>query len=1225
MSNFLDILKERIVIFDGAMGSNLQSLDLTIDDWGGPAFENCSENLLYTRPDAIEKVHTDFLEVGCDVIETNSFGGSEVVLAEFGIAEKTYDVNKKAAELAKRLANDYSTPDKPRFVAGSIGPGTKLPTLGHITYRDLKAAYVEQVRGLFDGGSDMFIVETCQDLLQTKAALAAIFDLFAEKKTRIPVITQVTIETFGTMLNGTEIAAALTALEPFPIDIIGMNCGTGPKQMAESLKYLCENAPMPVSVLPNAGLPEVKDGKQHYDETPESFADQVEHFARDFGANIVGGCCGTSPEHLKQVIDRVGSISPKQRDTKLIPSASSIYFQQPYTQDASFLIVGERVNASGSKKMRDLLDAEDWDGLVNLAKSQEKEGAHILDVNVDFVGRDGVADMHELVARLVTNVKIPIMLDSTEWEKMEAGLEHAGGKCILNSTNYEDGEPRFLKVLDLAKEYGAAVVIGLIDEDGMARTAEDKIRIARRAYKQAVEYGIEAHDIFFDPLALPISTGIEEDRKNADATIRAIRQIKEEMPDANIILGVSNISFGLSPAARVVLNSIFLHECVEAGMNSAIVNASKILPLIRFNEHEIETARDLIYDRRKFAASDDAVTDAGVPGDVCTYDPLTEFTTLFEGKTAQSIKPDISNLPVEERLKQHIIDGEKIGLEDSLKEALNDYPPLDIINNILLDGMKVVGDLFGSGQMQLPFVLQSAEAMKAAVKFLEPFMEKADSTNKGTMVLATVKGDVHDIGKNLVDIILTNNGYRVVNLGIKQPIDDILRAWEETKCDAIGMSGLLVKSTLIMRDNLLEMNERGINVPVILGGAALNRRYVDNDLIPLYNGQLFYARDAFDGLHAMDELTNAERGTGNAESDTKAHTSVKAKQASAGTGVTEAETRPLGSVLSESEDDEDADRMPAIQSEDLVGEDAKLGQEAARVSSRSSGDTTHTTRSEVAADVEIPKAPFYGSKVVEITDLTKVFDFINETALFKGQWQYKQGRKTPEEYQKILEETVYPKFAEVKAQAIREKLLEAKLVYGYFPCNSDGNDLIIYEDDEKTERLRFTFPRQPLEQRGGKSLCLADYFRPKDKGQRTNNKVDVVAFDLVTMGRKASEHSAKLFKADNYTDYLLFHGLSVESAEALAEMWHKRIREELGIADNDAPQLAKLFHQGYQGSRYSFGYPACPNITDQTKLFELLQPERIGVELTDEFMLDPEQSTSAIIVHHPEAKYFNIE
>jgi 5-methyltetrahydrofolate--homocysteine methyltransferase len=1179
-NNFLDLLKEKVIVFDGAMGSNLQSQSLTIDDWGGANFENCSENLLYTRPDAIEQVHVGFLEVGCDVIETNSFGGGEVVLQEFGIADKAYDVNRLAANFAKNIANQYSTKAKPRFVAGSIGPGTKLPTLGHINYLDLKKSYVQQVRGLFDGGVDMFVVETCQDLLQTKAALSAIFDFFKEKRIQLPVIAQVTIETFGTMLNGTEIAAALTALEPFPIDVIGMNCGTGPKQMADSLKYLCENAPMYVSVLPNAGLPEVKDGKQHYDETPESFAAQVNHFATDFGANIVGGCCGTSYEHLKLVVDMMQTVTPKERNAKITPAASSIYFQQPYTQDNSFLIVGERVNASGSKKMRDLLEAENWDGLVNLAKEQEREGAHILDVNVDFVGRDGVADMNDLVKRLVTNVKIPLMLDSTEWEKMEAGLKLAGGKCLLNSTNYEDGEERYFKVLSLAKEYGAGIVVGLIDEDGMARTAVDKVKIARRAFKDATEFGIEAHDIFFDPLALPISTGIEEDRMNASETISAIKQIHEEMPEANNILGVSNISFGLNPAARVVLNSVFLHECTEAGMNSAIVNASKILPLSRFNEHEIEVALDLIYDRRKF------------DGDICSYDPLGEFTTMFQGKTAQSMKVDTTNLSIEEKLKHHIIDGERIGLEDNLKVALEKYEPLEIINTHLLGGMKVVGDLFGSGQMQLPFVLQSAEAMKSAVKFLEPFMEKVEGSQKGKMILATVKGDVHDIGKNLVDIILTNNGYDVVNLGIKQTIDQILDSHEELKGDAIGMSGLLVKSTLIMRDNLLIMNERGIDVPVILGGAALNRKYVDSELVPLYNGKLFYARDAFDGLHAMDDVTGKVDAETNGRSD-----------------AGNAGSLPAG---------EDDTIQTVTDVEDLVGEDAKLGMVAARVNqTKTVFDTSHTTKSDVKSAEIIPTAPFYGSKVVEITDLNKVFDFINETALFKGQWQYKQGKSSKEDYAKLLETQVYPKFKEVKAKAIREKLLEAKLVYGYFPCRSEGNDLIIFQDDEKTERLRFTFPRQPIEQRGSKNLCLADYF--------ASDKTDVVAFHLVTMGRKASEHAAELFKADNYTDYLLFHGLSVESAEALAEMWHKRIREELGYAQNDAADLAKLFHQGYQGSRYSFGYPACPNLEDQTKLFELLQPERIDVELSEEFQLHPEQSTSAIIIRHPEAKYFNIE
>jgi len=1168
MSNLLETAKERIVVFDGAMGTNLQVQNLSLDDFGGPRFEGCNENLLVTRPDAVEKVHAGFLDVGCDVIETNSFNGTPVDFAEYGIADKAYDMNVLAARLAKRVASDYSTNDKPRWVAGSMGPGRKLPTLGHISFAELRDAYSVQVRGLLDGGADLLIVETCQDLLQTKAALSAIFAHFKETKRRVPVFAQVTIEVFGTMLNGTEISAALTALSPFPVDVIGMNCGTGPKHMTESIRYICENSPLPVSVLPNAGLPSVVEGKMHYDETPESFTAQVVHFANDFGANFVGGCCGTTPAHLRLVVEAMQRITPKQRHAKTLPAASSIYIQQPYVQDASFLIVGERVNASGSKKMRDLLNAEDWDGLVALGKEQEREGAHILDVNVDFVGRNGETDMHELASRLVTNVKIPLMFDSTEWQKMEAGLQHAGGKCILNSTNYEDGVPRFAKVIELAKTYGASVVIGTIDEDGMARTSEGKVKIATRAYEQATkELGLPAFDIFFDTLALPISTGIEEDRRNALETIEAIKRIKAELPGAFTILGVSNISFGLNPASRVVLNSVFLHDAVEAGLDAAIVNASKIEPLNRIGEQELKVARELIYDQRRFE------------GDVCVYDPLTEFTKLFEGVKAKATKKASKGETVEERLKNHIIDGEKIGLEDELRLGLEKYSALDIINNILLEGMKVVGDLFGSGQMQLPFVLQSAEAMKAAVRFLEPFMEKKGSaTAKGTMVLATVKGDVHDIGKNLVDIILTNNGYKVLNLGIKQPIEAILQAYNEHGADAIGMSGLLVKSTLIMKENLELMNERGVKVPVVLGGAALTRRYVEEDLKPLYHGQLFYARDAFAGLHTMDQVVE------DSEQEQK--------------------QQEAGAVLT-------ADI--AEDPEDLIGEEAKLGIRKTARPRKGGGDTTLTVRSDVSREVPIPQPPFYGSRVVENVSLADVFSFINETALFKGQWQFKQGRMPLEEYQALVREKVRPIYQELKRRSAQEKLLAPKVVYGYYECQSEGNDLIVYDQGKE---VRFTFPRQPA----GKHLCLADFFAPRESG-----RTDTVAFHLVTVGRRASEYSHELFKSDNYADYLYFHGLSVESAEALAELWHKRIREELGIAGADSPDLSRLFRQDYQGSRYSFGYPACPRLEDQEKLFTLLDPSRIGVELSEEFQLEPEQSTSAIIVHHPEAKYFSIE
>lgn len=800
-----------VMVFDGAMGTNLQTQNLTAEDFGGVQYEGCNEYLVHTKPEAVEKVHRDFLAAGADVIETDTFGSASIVLAEYDLADKAYELSKTAAELAKRVAAEFSTEEKPRFVAGSMGPTTKLPTLGHIDFDTMKASFAEQAEGLFDGGVDLFIVETCQDVLQIKAALNAIAQVFEKKGERRPVMVSVTMETMGTMLVGTEINAVVTILERYPIDILGLNCATGPDLMKPHIKYLSEHSPFIVSCIPNAGLPENVGGQAYYRLTPMELRMSLMHFVEDLGVQVIGGCCGTRPEHIQQMAEIAQTLKPKVRQPSLEPAAASIYSTQPYDQDNSFLIVGERLNASGSKKCRDLLNAEDWDGLVSLAKSQIREGAHVLDVNVDYVGRDGVQDMHELVSRLVTNVTLPLMLDSTEWEKMEAGLKVAGGKCLLNSTNYEDGESRFLKVLDLAKKYGAGVVIGTIDEEGMARTADRKFAIAQRAYRQAVEYGIPAHEIFFDTLALPISTGIEEDRENGKATIEAIRRIRQELPGSHVVLGVSNISFGLNPAARVVLNSMFLHEAMSVGMDGAIVSASKILPLSKIAPEHQEVCRKLIFDERKFE------------GNVCVYDPLGELTTLFEGATTKRDRTVDENLPVEERLKRHIIDGERIGLEEQLAKALEKHPPLAIVNTFLLDGMKVVGELFGSGQMQLPFVLQSAETMKAAVAYLEPFMEKADAGNnaKGTVVIATVKGDVHDIGKNLVDIILSNNGYKVVNLGIKQPVENIIEAYEQHKADCIAMSGLLVKSTAFMKENLAVFNERGISVPVILGGAAL--------------------------------------------------------------------------------------------------------------------------------------------------------------------------------------------------------------------------------------------------------------------------------------------------------------------------------------------------------------------------------------------------------------------
>jgi 5-methyltetrahydrofolate--homocysteine methyltransferase len=1186
-----------VIVFDGAMGSSLQTQNLTAEDFGGAQYEGCNEYLVVTKPEAVEKVHRGFLEVGADVIETDTFGAASIVLAEYDLADQAYILNKKAAELAKRVAAEYSTPEKPRFVAGSIGPTTKLPTLGHIDFDTMQASFAEQARGLYDGGADLLIIETCQDVLQIKAALNAVEEVFQEKGARLPLMVSVTMEVQGTMLLGSEINAALTILERYPIDILGLNCATGPDRMQEHIKYLCEHSPFVVSCIPNAGLPENVGGHAHYKLTPMELRMALMHFVEDLGVQVIGGCCGTRPDHIQQLAEIAQTLKPKERHPLFEPSAASIYTAQPYEQDNSFLIVGERLNASGSKKCRDLLNAEDWDGLVSLAKSQVREGAHVLDVNVDYVGRDGERDMHELVSRLVTNVTLPLMLDSTEWEKMEAGLKVAGGKCLLNSTNYEDGEERFLKVLELAKTYGAGVVIGTIDEEGMARTAEKKFAIAQRAYRQAVEYGIPPHEIFFDTLALPISTGIEEDRANGKATIEAIRRIREELPGCHIILGVSNVSFGLNPAARVVLNSMFLHEAMAAGMDAAIVSASKILPLAKIEPEHQEVCQKLIYDERQFE------------GDVCVYDPLGELTTLFEGKTTKRDRSLDENLPVEERLKRHIIDGERIGLEEQLAKALEKYAPLDIINTYLLDGMKVVGELFGSGQMQLPFVLQSAETMKAAVAYLEPFMEKAESGNnaKGTFLIATVKGDVHDIGKNLVDIILSNNGYKVINLGIKQPVDNIIDAYEQHKADCIAMSGLLVKSTAFMKENLATFNERGITVPVILGGAALTPKFVNEDCQNTYKGKVIYGKDAFSDLHFMDKLMPAK---------------------SAG------KWDDLKGFLDEVQTNVATDEVTDVTDDLSVG--GKVSEETDNLSATSAtksvASTSHiedTRRSEaVTLDIERPTPPFWGTKLLQPEDISleELFGYLDLQALIAGQWQFRKPKEqSREEYNEFLNEKVYPILEEWKQRIVEENLLHPQLIYGYFPCQAEGNSLHLYNPEimnqpnakipENVEPVTtFHFPRQ----RSLRRLCLADFYAPKESGV-----IDVFPMQAVTVGEIATEYAKKLFESNQYTDYLYFHGLAVQTAEALAEWTHARIRRELGFASEEPDNIRDMLAQRYRGSRYSFGYPACPNIQDQYKQLELLGSDRINLHMDESEQLYPEQSTTAIVAYHPVAKYFS--
>ena len=1204
--SFLDWLHgpgRPVLVFDGATGTSLQEMDLTAEDFGGAALEGCNENLVFTRPDAVQAVHRLFLEAGCDVIETDTFGAASIVLAEYGLEDQAFAINRRAGELAREMAAAFSTPTKPRFVAGSMGPTTKLPTLGHIDFDTMKASFREQAEGLIAGDVDLFIVETCQDVLQIKAALQGIEEAFATAGERRPLMVSVTMETTGTMLVGSDIAAVVAILEPFPIDVLGLNCATGPEQMKEHIRYLSQHSPFVVSCIPNAGLPENIGGVAHYRLTPTEMRMQLLHFVEDLGVQVIGGCCGTTPAHIGALAELAAGLQPAHREVRLPqqrlqrpplhyePAVASLYGVTPYFQDNSFLIIGERLNASGSKKVRELLNAEDWDGLVAVARDQVKENAHVLDVNVDYVGRDGVKDMHDLVSRLVTNVNLPLMLDSTEWQKMEAGLKVAGGKCILNSTNYEDGDERFFKVLELARDYGAGVVVGTIDEEGMARTAERKFAIAQRAYRDALEFGLPAHEIFYDPLALPISTGIEEDRANAAATIKAIRRIRSELPGVHVVLGVSNVSFGLSPAARIVLNSVFLHDCCDAGMDAAIVSPAKILPLAKISEEHQQICRDLIQDRRRFENG------------ICVHDPLTLLTTEFEGvsaKEARASGPSLADLPLEERLKQHIIDGERIGLEAALQLALVEHPPLKIINTFLLDGMKVVGELFGSGQMQLPFVLQSAETMKSAVAFLEPHMERkeGESSSKGKFLIATVKGDVHDIGKNLVDIILTNNGYEVINLGIKQSVDAIVEAQRQHGADCIAMSGLLVKSTAFMKDNLETFNAVGISVPVILGGAALTPRFVNGDCRQAYRGQVIYGRDAFADLRFMDALMDAK--TGGRWDDHEGFLDG----APEGLGLGETAASPAA---------------------------AEAPQEAATEPDAAPAASEERSAAVPAEAVIAP--PFWGTQVLteSAIDLDEVFSYLDRNALFAGQWQLrKTQQQSRQEYEAMLAETAEPVLQEWLRRCRGEGLLTPRVAYGYFPCGRVGNGLVVFDPEGMVagappagagaELGRFALPRQ----RGGNRYCIADFYRDAESGSAgCLRPSDVLPMQAVTMGEGATSFAQELFRADRYSDYLYFHGLAVQMAEALAEWTHARIRREMGFAAEEPAALREVLAQRYRGSRFSFGYPACPNVPDSRQQLAWLGTDRIGLTMDDSDQLEPEQSTTALVALHSQARYFS--
>jgi 5-methyltetrahydrofolate--homocysteine methyltransferase len=1147
-----EALASRVVVADGGMGTMLQEQDPTLEDF--EQLEGCNEVLNATRPDIVRTVHRAYYEVGVDCVETNTFGANLAALGEYDIPERIFELSRSGAAIAREAADEFTAGDgRLRWVLGSMGPGTKLPSLGHTTYAPLRDAYQQNAEGLIAGGADALLVETSQDLLQTKAAVLGARRALSAAGADLPLIVQVTVETTGTMLLGSEIGAALTALEPLGIDMIGLNCATGPAEMSEHLRHLSRHAGVPISCMPNAGLPVLGKDGAHYPLSPAELADAHESFIGEFGVSMIGGCCGTTPEHLRHVVERVRGLRPALRDPRPEPGASSLYQSVPFRQDTAYLAIGERTNANGSRKFRDAMLAGRWDDCVELVREQIREGAHMLDLCVDYVGRDGVADMKELAGRFATASTLPIVLDSTELGVLEAGLEKLGGRAVINSVNYEDGDgpdSRFAKVTRLAVEHGAALMALTIDEEGQARTPEHKVAIAERLIADLTgNWGVAESDIIIDCLTFTICTGQEESRKDGLHTIEAIRELKRRHPAVQTTLGLSNISFGLNPAARLILNSVFLDECVRAGLDSAIVHAAKILPIARMEPEHVEVARDLVYDRRR-------------PG----YDPLQRFLELFEGVDAKSMKAgkaeELLALPLDERLKRRIIDGERNGLEADLDEALTERSALQIVNETLLDGMKVVGELFGSGQMQLPFVLQSAEVMKTAVAHLEPHMEKSDDEGKGTIVLATVRGDVHDIGKNLVDIILTNNGYNVVNLGIKQPVSAILDAAGEHRADVIGMSGLLVKSTVIMKENLEELNRRGMaaDFPVILGGAALTRAYVEQDLHDVYEGEVRYARDAFEGLRLMDALIGVKRGV---------------------PGASLPELKPRRVARRDTPLPEAEDAVPA--------------------------------RSETATDVPIPVPPFTGTRVVKGIPLKDYAGWLDEDALFKGQWGLKGSRGDGPDSAELVETEGRPRLRGWLDRMQTDNLLQAAVVYGYFPCYSEGDDLVILDEDGK-ERTRFTFPRQ----RRGRRLCLADFFRPAESGE-----TDVVALQTVTIGPKVSEATAELFAADAYRDYLELHGLSVQLAEALAEYWHARVRTELGISDQDPAALAGMFRTEYQGCRYSLGYPACPDLEDRAKIAELLESERIGVTLSEEFQLDPEQSTDALIIHHPEANYFN--
>ena len=1155
----LETIKKRPLIIDGAMGTQLQQRDDKIPKEAWEDNEGCNELLNVTAPEIMNEIFHAYLTAGADFITTNTFGSFNWVLDEYNIGNRAYELTKAGAELVKKQCETFSTPEHPRFCLGSIGPGTKLPSLGHITYDEMHAGYTEFCLALIDGGVDVFLIETAQDPLQIKAALHAIQEASKQREVEIPIMVSVTIELSGTMLIGTDAPTIATIMEPFDILSLGFNCGTGPEQVLKHVKTLSELWAKPISVHANAGLPQNRGGYTYYPMGPDEFVTQQEKFLNYNGVSFLGGCCGTTPQHIRALVDKVSSISPKAPSGSQPNAIASLFNTVPLMQEPAPLLIGERSNATGSKAFRELLLSENYEGTLSVAQQQVRAGAHVLDVNVGFAGRDETKDMTEVMAMYAQKIALPLMPDSTQTKGLETALKHIGGKPILNSVNLEDGEPKFDAVCQLAKKFGASLVCLTIDEVGMAKTVEDKIRVAERIIDLATNrHGIKKEDLVFDVLTFTLGSGDEEYYDAGINTIEAIHQLRQKHPEVGAILGLSNISFGLDKDARPYLNSMFLHHCIEAGLSAVIINVKHIIPLNKISKEDQEICDDLIFNRKP------------------NGEALFSFIEHFSSKEAvdnDAVDEAYLKMSNEEKIAKLLMDGDKERMIPLVEEARHKIAPEKIVNEILIDAMKVVGELFGSGQMQLPFVLQSAETMKKAVDHLKPYLPKVEKETDTTLVLGTVKGDVHDVGKNLVDIILSNNGYKVINLGIKVELDNFLSTLEKSNAQALGMSGLLVKSTQVMLENLNTLQEKGIKIPVLLGGAALTRAFIDDFCRPAYDGPIFYCKDAFDGVTAMSRI---EAGN----FDTNLHPEapeIKHKE------VKEYIIPPFSEI-----------KMPS-------------------------------------RDILVPTPPFWGRREIKLTpqQIEMAFEWINHKILFKSRWGYSSKGMTKEAYQKQLDEIVWPAYEKLKKRFIEENLFNPTIIYGYWPCRSDDTSLLIFPESEgwfKEEDVN----KEPLEHIIGRAEEVFNFPRQRKKPHRAlsdffhNDRHDIVALTCVSAGSKISDAEREIYDKGDYTEYYQFHGLGVELAEALAEIAHKQIRLDLNIAKDEGNTLSDVRMNRYQGSRYSFGYAACPDLELSRPLFNLLKPEEFGIELSETFQIHPEQSTSALVVYHPEATYYNV-